>query len=277
MRGVAETTNIFNASSGLSQAMQLKLAIMALTGNSPVSTFVDIAAAQGLTPEAKEKKEREERLFWRHLEELHERQQKFLERLDRLNVAAAEALRENGEKLRDAREKLDDIRERAYKITMPDGTVVSVFRDGDKVRNETGALVSPDIVRAEDLPVSASTWEDRMAAGKAVDDLQREHNAIVKYQQTLDDTQKKAASGDLSADELDALKRNVQSTMPDSVRRQYGAAYPDDPLPPPDDTASGPNLSRPFTAAAMGDDPDPANDTAPEEIRRPAVSAPGLK
>jgi hypothetical protein len=273
---VAETTSIFNASSGLSQAMQLKLAILAMTGASPVSTFVDVVAAQGLTPEAKEKKEREERQFWRHLEELHEQQQQFMQQLDRLNVAAAEALRENEEKLRDAREKLDEIRERAYKITMPDGTVVAVYRDGDKVRTDAGELVSPDIIRAQDLPAKAPTWEERMASGKAVDDLQREHDAIVKYQQTLDDAEKNAASGDLSADELAALKRNVQKTMPESVRRQYGAAYPDDPLPAPDDTASGPNLSRPFTAAATGDEPGPANDAAPE-IRRPAVSAPGLK
>ena len=271
---MAETTNIFNASSGLSQAMQLKLAILAMNGTSPVSIFTDIAAAQGLTPEAKEKKEREERLFWRHLEELHQEQQRFMQQLDRLNVAAAEALRENEEKLRDAREKLDEIRERAYKITMPDGTVVAVYRDGEKVRTDAGELVSPDIVRAEDLPANASTWEERMNAGKRVDDLEREHDAIIKYQQRLEDAEKKAGSGDLSADELDDLKRNVQNTMPESVRRQYGIAYPDDPLPTPDDTASGPNLSRPFTAAATGDEPGPAANDPTPEIRRPAASAP---
>lgn len=267
---MAETTNIFNASSGLSQALQPKLAILAMNGTSPVSIFTDIAAAQGLTPEAKEKKEREDRRFWRHLEELHQEQQRFMQQLDRLNVAAAEALRENEEKLRNAREKLDDMRERAYKITMPDGTVVSVFRDGDKVRNETGALVSPDVVRAGDLPANAPTWKDWTEGNKVVGDLEREHDSIVKYQQTLEGAQEKAASGDLSADELDALERNVQKGMPESARRQYGAAYPDDPLPAAEET---PSLARPFMRAAEYDPAPAANDPAPE-IRRPAASAP---
>jgi hypothetical protein len=166
------------------------------------------------------------------------------------------------------------MREKAYKITMPDGTVVSVFRDGDKVRNETGALVSPDVVRAGDLPANAPTWKDWTEGNKVVGDLEREHDSIVKYQQTLEGAQERAASGDLSADELDALERNVQKGMPESVRRQYGAAYPDDPLPAPGDTASGPNLSRPFTAAATGDEPGPAANDPTPELRRPAVSAP---
>jgi hypothetical protein len=66
------------------------------------------------------------------------------------------------------------------------------------------------------------------------------------------------------------LERNVQKAMPDPVRRQYGSAYPDDPLPAAEET---PSLARPFMCAAEYDPAPAANDPA-QEIRRPAASAP---
>ncbi len=59
--------------------------------------------------------------------------------LNRLDDASYQALIETEERLERAREELERIRAQAYEITLPDGTVVKVYRDSDAVRGDTGS------------------------------------------------------------------------------------------------------------------------------------------
>ncbi len=155
--------------------------------------------------------------------QLEERRVEFQRELGRLDHASLDALRENEEHLREAREELQRIRDNAYQIHMPDGTVERVYRDGDKVRMESGAEVSPDIVRAEDLGNSRPTWQERTEATKRIDDLSTKHQEIVTYREHLHEADGRNKSGTLSADEIDALARDTERTMPESVRIHYRA------------------------------------------------------
>ena len=280
----AETTGIFNAISGLSQSMQLRLSIMALSGSSAVSTFVDVANRDGLTPEAKEKKEREERLFIERLQAMHEQAMKFQERLNRLDEASMAALVENETKLKAAREELERVRERAYEVTMPDGTVTKVYRDGDQVRTDAGVVV--DSLKPEDVPDSAPTWAQRKTRGDAVEQLDAERQKILDYRDRLAQAQQGLSSGDLSAEDMAKLDADV-SQMPDSVRSHYEAvpqsAQPDanpDGTPKKEATfVTGINPTRDFAAVAPGQITKPADLEADQDLMKvvPSVSAPALR
>jgi hypothetical protein len=123
--------------------MMLRLEILAITGNSPVSNaFTQEADRLGLTLKGRERKERGEQLkFAAALLAIRQQALEFQSKLDLLEHATMEALRENEEHMREAREELRRIREGAYEITMPDGKVEKVYRDGDKVRTDSGAEV----------------------------------------------------------------------------------------------------------------------------------------
>lgn len=206
----------------------LRLEILAFQGFSPVSNaFTEEADRLGLTPKGRERKEREERLkFAAAMLASRERVVEFQKQLDHLEQATMEALRENEEQLRNAREELRRIRERAYEITMPDGTVEKVYRDGDKVRTDAGVEVDRNIVRPEDLADKAPSWAERNHAGKRVDALAAENEAIKSYQSALRDARERSGKSELSLDELDAVESRVDRTMPESVRRHFEASRP---------------------------------------------------
>lgn len=219
-----DKTNIFNALTGLSQSMQLRLVTMALDGDSPVSNgLTDMVEREGLSPKSRAQKERErERSFREFIRITEQQQEQFQEQLRRMDQATSEALLENEEKLQVAKKDLELIRSRAYEITMPDGTTEKVYRDGDKVRTDAGKEVDPGILRAEDIPPSAPTWEQRKAAGEAVERLTKEHSEIVEYQEKLANANKALSSGDLSPEEMEKLEADV-ADMPDAVRNHYDA------------------------------------------------------
>jgi hypothetical protein len=209
--------------------MMLRLEILAITGNSPVSNaFTQEADRLGLTPKGREKKEREEqRKFAAALDALRRQVAEFLKRLDLIEQATAEALRENDEHLAVAREELRRVRERAYEITMPDGTVAKVYRDGDKVRTDAGAEIAPDVVRAEDIPDGSSTWRQRKGAGDAIARLEAERAEIIDYQKRLGQTRDALSRDDVTGEQLSAMQSDA-ARMPEAVRRRYneGAGEP---------------------------------------------------
>jgi hypothetical protein len=215
-----ERTNIFNATSGLTQSMQLRLQVLALSGDSPVSNaFTDEAERLGLTSKGREKKEREaDRRFQDIMQVLRERAAEFRKELDLLEHATAEALHENEEQLRVAREDLKWVRDRAYEITMPDGTIAKVYRDGDRVRDDAGAFVTE--ARADEIPASASSWAQRKASGDTVARLQNERRDLLEYQERVSRTKETLASGETTPEEFDALKADI-GHMPASVQRRF--------------------------------------------------------
>jgi hypothetical protein len=216
------TTTEFNALCNLTPAMMLRLEILAFSGTSPVSNaFTQEADRLGLTTVGRERKEREEqRKFAAAIEAIRQRAAEFLKQLDLLEQASMEALLQNELRLRTAREDLRSVRDRAYEVTMPDGTVAKVYRDGDKVRDDEGMVVDSSVVRADDLPESSPSWRQRREAGESVARLEAERNDIIEYQKRVARAKETASSDDMTPDQLDAMQADV-ARMPEAVRRHY--------------------------------------------------------
>jgi len=214
------TTNIFNALSDISQSMQLQLTALALGGNSPVSNaFTEEADRLGLTEKGRERKEREDRKrFAEQMEAIRDQARRMQEQFDRLEQACTEALLENEEQQRTARKDLEEIRERAYAVKTPDGKVVKVYRDGDTVRDDAGALVAG--IGPEEMPDTAPTWSQRKTAGDVVERLEKERHDIIEYQDKLGRSKERLSSGEAGPDELAAMEAAVER-MPEAVRRHF--------------------------------------------------------
>lgn len=251
--------------------MQTLLALDALSGSGVIATaFSEEADYLGLTPKGRERIEREkDRKANEFAALLREQTEQFLKRIDGLEQAASEALRENEELLRSAREDLERVRGRAYELTAPDGTTEKVYPDGDKVRMESGAEVSPDIVKAEDIGKGHSTWAERTAVLHRQETLQREHEQIINYRKELTGVRAAASRDDISLDDLAALKTRAENNMPQSVRDHLGPSAPNE-----KSFAVGQNgiLASPFNKAVVSgpaiDTPDDIND-----LKRPRPSA----
>lgn len=262
----------------LSPSMRAKLLAMALNGDSIVNP---LGQWDERTPQGRARKEREQREEWAYrqaMAEIEERRVRFQERLDRLDHASLEALRENEEQMREAKERLRKIQERAYEVTMPDGSVQRVYRDGDKVRTESGAEVGRDVLRAEDIPDSASRWSDYNSGIAAVDDLERKRKAIVDYHKKIGEARDREASGDLSVDEIDKLERRLEAAKPQSVREHEQAINgPTLPARTADaEPQAGKILGQPFERAVSGNMPMPTLSEQDFDLLRqtPAASKP---
>jgi hypothetical protein len=261
----------------LPPSLRAKLIAMALNGDTIV---VPLAGSDPRTPEGRARKEREDRdkRYAQTMAQIEERRQEFLRDLHRREQACIEALHENEEQLREARQELQKIRDRAYEITLPDGTTTKVYRDGDKVRMESGAEVSRDVVKAEDLG-SHSTWSERVGAFERVDKLELDRLAMEKHRQKLGE----AREASLTADEFGELRDDLNKSRPESVAAIEAEAQPSprEQSAAPEKTGT-PKLGQRFAAA---DTSRPAADTPPvlsdadfETIRKPSsVSSPGAR
>jgi hypothetical protein len=277
-------TNDFNKISllptaQLTVAQQNILMTMALNGDSIVNPFGDVVDAAGLTPEGRARKEREEEEQFRQtMAQLEERRLEFQRELDRMEQGDLEALHENEEQLREARKELKRVQDNAYTITMPDGSVQRVYRDGDKVRTEKGTEVSPSIVRAEDLG-SHSTWQEQVRVTQRNDELGAKHEAITRHLGRVREVKEQENSGELSAGDFKEVSRSLQSAMPEDVHVRYGAVDADAGREPTAraDKVSG-VLAQPFANAVSANGNATLSDRDFEELTsRPSASAPAPK
>jgi hypothetical protein len=277
-------TDIFNAAGAASQEVMRQLLYAAETGNENVLTPFSTPDGVGDGPKAQVKRERDDREFEQWMEftlASQEKMEEFERKLDLLDQASAEALAENEAQLREAKEALKRIRDRAYTVDMPDGSRVKVYRDGAAVRNDDGALVSPQVLKPTDIPDTAPTWAERHAAGQLEEHLMSRNKAIRRYQTRLERDRTLVESGRMTKGQLHDMGADLDQ-MPDEVRTQYDRLRSHDPAEPvkantsePDPTFRTSNRpTGPFSAAANGafgeQRPDPAITPAP-----PSVSTPG--
>ena len=213
----------FNAVGAPSEELKRKLLYLAVTdGESILSGFTGIEGF-GTASESKEaEKANADTIFTLMQMQMAEANQERIEqlnaRLDRLDRASYEALRETEEQLRLAREELNLIRDNAFEITFPDGTVKKVYRGGDTVRTEDGAVVSPDIIRSEDIPDGASNWTAFETHAEKVARLTGQRDRIIEYRAKLDVARDRLQDSP-SPDDLDDLDAEL-AQMPDAVSRR---------------------------------------------------------
>lgn len=213
--------NEFNAFGIVSPELQLRLMALALRDSAAiVSVFTAAADARGLTERGRQTLERRAEqiaAIMRIALASQERLAEFQQRLDRLERASYESLLEADERRRVALRQLERLRERAYEVTLPDGRVVKVYRDGNMVRDESGALVSHDTIRAEEIPGSFPTWQERQASVQDADDAQRRYREVIEYRERLARARNEAGGEGITGRRVDELDADIEN-MPDSVR-----------------------------------------------------------
>lgn len=205
--------------------MQFRLMAHALSGNETiVSSFSAAADAAGLTETGRlalEKRREQFAALMRTTMASQERLAALQQRMDGVEAASYEALLEADDNRRSARRELEQLRERAYQITKPDGRTVRVYRDGDVVRDESGAVISRDIIRAEDIPDSVPTWQRMQATQEADRDAERRYREIVEYRERLARHREETADGGVTTRRADEIEADIEA-MPDSVRGRLG-------------------------------------------------------
>lgn len=214
-----ETTNIFNAIAFPSAEMWRRLAYHEAIEND------SIGAIAGRIIQKREVRESAERRG-RDVADMmvlasRERIEKFQEKLRLLEQASQEALFENEVRLNEAQRRLEDIRNRAYEITMPNGQIAKVYRDGDDVRDDDGAVVSREWVRAADIPDAFPTWPQRKQFGETFESLKQERREIMEYQRHLERTGQAIERDGVTEEEIEKLEAGVADKAPASVRRKY--------------------------------------------------------
>ena len=265
-------TNEFNFSAAPSAELKRKLLYLAASGDSAVfSAFSATGGSGGRTPEERRRHEAQEFDDLVHLVlASRERIEQIGHKLDLLDQASAEALAESEETLRRAREELSQVRERAYEVTMPDGSVAKVYRDGDFVRNDSGVRVDSSIIKADDIPDSFPLWRERQGKEQVARDAARAYDEIAAYRKRLESGRERLESGTLSDREADKLEADIER-MPASVRQHYerlgGAPAMEDkagrnaaPAEPAATFDTDKRPTQPFAAAVTGKAPTAAAD-----------------
>jgi hypothetical protein len=212
--------NEFNAYGIVPQRLQLLLQTLAIGDSAAVaSVFTAAADRAGLTERGRRLLEQRAAFFAAMMQAAMatpERMAAFSHRLDRLERASYEALIEADERRRMARRELEQLRERTYQITKPDGRTVRVYRDGDVVRDESGAVISRDIIRAEDIPEAFPTWRDMQDKESAFREQERRHREIVEYRERLGRARNETADGGVTTRRADEIEADIEA-MPEPV------------------------------------------------------------
>lgn len=145
----------------------------------------------------------------------HDQITEFTGQLDEMNAALVEALTENSEALRQARARLEGILGRAHRL--PDGRAVFRTEDGLRVVAESGEDVT-DIVAPDEIDPGTPTWEDYATARDEDAALEAEREALLDYQERVDEARERVADGDMTADDLEDLQTQLEEDMPEAVR-----------------------------------------------------------
>ncbi len=207
----------FNAAGAVSPKLQRKLLYLAASGSG--SVLSGHTTMKGLTTVAGDKADAENFNDLVNMMQMatarQERIDALNDRLNKLEEKSYEALMQTEEDLRIAREELQAIRDNAYQITFPDGTVRGVYRDGDKVRTEDGNEVDRSIIKAEDMPVDSSRFDNLTNRFGAVNRLTNRLDRIIEGIEKLDDIRDRI-NDNPSNDDLDELK-DLVNALPESA------------------------------------------------------------
>ncbi len=162
----------------------------------------------------------------------------FSARLDRYDAATVKALQENQVKLDKVSAEIQKILGKAY--VHEDGRRMFKTQDGQRVFDETGKQIGRDIILLDQISDHHPYWETYKAKKDQERNLHLERENIFKFQKKLDAARDKVENGNLTNKELDDLGKDIEATMPLSVRKHL-----------PDQNASHtlsdkPELKQPF-------------------------------
>lgn len=187
--------------------------------------------------------ERTKRMKREHDEELHreaellqvvqtllatpERIEAFTVKLDRYDVATVEALLANEHDLTVVGERLRKMLDNAEQL--PDGRRVFKTEDGHRVFDEHGQELSPEEIDPDAIDDGRTRFEPYWASHLEQKSLVEEREALLEYQQKLDDAREIVGKEGVTARELDELEKALDDEAPDRVRKLAGEDLVRDP------------------------------------------------
>lgn len=149
----------------------------------------------------------------------------FKLQLDDYDAKTVEALIENEEALKLVREKMETMLEEAE--VLPDGRRVFKAKDGQRVFDEHGQEVPRDTIDPNSISNKKPFWESYSDAMKDGEHLMAERQGLLEYQDKLDAARERLDNGEITTKELDALKGDLEKSMPDAVRAKVGNDRPE--------------------------------------------------
>ena len=118
---------------------------------------------------------------------------------------------------------------------LPDGRRVFETEDGQRVIDENGQEVSPDVITPEEIADSRPRAETYLEAWAEEQRLLSERDELIDYQREVDAARERLDDGTLTAQELQDLEATLEANMPAVLRETAstpGPAAPDQPSQP---------------------------------------------
>lgn len=140
----------------------------------------------------------------------------FRVKLDRYETATVEALIENDRQLTLVRERITDLLGRAH--VLEDDRRVFKTEDGERVFDEHGDELSPEIVDPAAIADHRPTWETYSDALDRRDALEAERTELIEFQERLDEARERLDDEGLTTDDLDELGADLEAAMPAPIR-----------------------------------------------------------
>ena len=182
----------------------------------------------------------------------------FNQTLDTYDTATVEALMRNERELAEVQARIDAMLVEAH--VMEDGRRVFKTEDGTQVFDEHGKEVT-NLIDPMEIPDTNPTWESYHSSRAEEHFILDARRDILDYQQRLDEARDRAASGELTQDELEQLEASLAEDMPEQVRAALPSNHPLAQTGPQADTTITPTQD----ASAFLD-----------TIAKPTLSTPGM-
>ena len=142
----------------------------------------------------------------------------FKQELDTYDLATMHALLEKSKILEQLYRQRDRLLDNAYRLD--DGTRVFKSEDGVTVINEAGEEIPADVVTPEEIGDHHTKAEEYLSVNEKIDEHQAVDQRLRDYQEQLDAARELVNSGEMTKEELEDYRRQLQADMPLEVRQQ---------------------------------------------------------
>lgn len=138
--------------------------------------------------------------------------------LDHYDAATVVALQQNEEQLAFIRARIDKLLTSAY--VLPDGRRVFKTEDGSQVFDEFGTELDRGAIDPMMIDSARPTWEIYKPELDTKNRLIEERRELIEYQSKLDTARERLDAGNLTREEFDELRDELNADMPSAVRDQ---------------------------------------------------------
>lgn len=204
-------TDEFNLNASSAEVRRRQL-YHAVTGNESVFTAFAAANTQKLEVERRRKDENLQSLA-RMVLASREQIASFRSDLVKFDEQRIELLAKTEQELLEIRGKLKRIRDSAPEMTMPDGSRRKIFRDGDQVRDESGGVISTELVDARTVSSNRQNWNEFTDLVRRDSVVTARREDLLKLGDDISRADKLATDGKMSPEEMDKFRTETEKRL----------------------------------------------------------------